>query len=93
MARRELDPDHSAEAMPNNNLVVDPDLGAECARSSAVGNLVAVLRTVALTATPEIECGNGVCARKVLKLRAERGAIAAPARYEEQLRAPLPARS
>ena len=86
VARRELDRDHSAEAVPGDNRLLDPDLSAESRNVvGQVGNVVAVLRTVALPATPQVERRDGMCARKMGELRPERSVVAAPAGDKEEL--------
>jgi hypothetical protein len=87
---RELDADHSAEAVPYDDGFVDPDLGAE--RSEVVGEVgdrVATFRAIAPSATAQVEGRDGLRPREVVELRLEDGSVTAPAVDEEQFALPL----
>jgi hypothetical protein len=84
--RAELDGDHPAQAVADDDRLLDPDLRAE--PRNIVGearDLVAVGWRVAVAAPAQGERRHGVGALEVVELRREERVVAAPPRNEEQL--------
>jgi hypothetical protein len=85
MTAAELDRDHPAKAMADDDRPLDSNLHTE--RRHVVGEFrdrLAVARDVTLADPAQINRSDGVLAGEMVELWPERGVVAAPAGQEEQ---------